>query len=394
MMTPLLSTADARQIRNQLAAGSNQTRATAETLPPAAYCSEAFYALEMEAIFRGDWVCVGHVATVPEVGDYYAIDIAGEPLVVVRGEDRIRVLSRVCQHRWAPVVSGAGRVKIFSCPFHKWAYGLDGQLLAAPFMEGSESFDKTKCPLPEVRTEIVDDLGLIFLTFSSTTESIGERLADFRARYGNFKLGDLASIRVNAMDSAFNWKIQVETFMECYHHIGAHPTTFEVDQPARLSSCDDGKAGWSVCHSPYRAEAPPEAKMSGLPMFPDLVGPDRDICDYVNIFPNALLAIRPDIISLLVLFPEGPRRTAAHVVTLAHRDALADPPAIEASFARKADFMALAMKEDNAINELQQSGVTSRLARPGRLSQLETTVWDLANYVRRRVSSLETTPGA
>jgi phenylpropionate dioxygenase-like ring-hydroxylating dioxygenase large terminal subunit len=286
------------------------------------------------------------------------------------------------------VVTGSGRTRIFSCPFHKWAYGLDGELLAAPFMDGSEGFDRKKCPLPEVRSQIVEDLGLIFVTFSDTAPPISDRLRDFGRTYANFRLGELAVIRSNSMESAFNWKIQTETFMECYHHIGAHPTTFEVDQPARLSSCGDGKAGWSVCHSPFRPEAPQEAKDSGLPMFPDLEACEREICDYVNIFPNALLAIRADQVSLLVLFPDGPRRTLAQVITLAHRDALLDPAAVEASFARRAEFMALAVKEDNDINELQQSGVTSRLARPGRLSQLETTVWDLANYVRQRVGSL------
>jgi phenylpropionate dioxygenase-like ring-hydroxylating dioxygenase large terminal subunit len=325
----------------------------------------------------------------PEVGDYVSVDVAGEPLVAVRGEDRIRVLSRVCQHRWAPVVSGSGRTRIFSCPFHKWAYGLDGQLLATPFMEGAEDFDRSRCPLPEVRSEIDEDLGLIFITFSDTAPPITDRLTDFRKTYSHWRLAELKPIRVSSMVSAFNWKIQVETFMECYHHIGAHPTTFEMDQPARLSSCEDGKVGWSVCHSPYRPDAPLDVRRSGLPIFPDLEGDELEACDYVNIFPNLLLAIRSDMVSLLILFPESPKRTLAQVVTLAHPTALADPEAVEESFARRADFMALAMQEDNEINELQQSGVVSRLAKPGRLSPLETTVWDLANYVRARVAEVE-----
>jgi hypothetical protein len=114
---------------------------------------------------------------------------------------------------------------------------------------------------------------------------------------------------------------------------------------------------------------------------------DRQACDYVNIFPNVLLAIRADTVTLLTLFPLGPKRTKADIFTLARPEALADPQAIERSFADRADFMTLTAQEDNAVNELQQLGVHSRLARPGRLSQLETTVWDLANYVRRRISN-------
>ena len=106
-----------------------------------------------------------------------------------------------------------------------------------------------------------------------------------------------------------------------------------------------------------------------------------EICDYVNIFPNALLAIRADTVFVLLLFPDGPRRTIGHSIGLARPEAEAE--AIELSFGMRSEFMAAAMKEDNDINELQQSGVTSRLARPGRLSQLETTVWGLGELHSR-----------
>jgi phenylpropionate dioxygenase-like ring-hydroxylating dioxygenase large terminal subunit len=98
--------------------GGGRTVETSETLPPAVYNSPEFFELEMERIFRSDWLCVGHVSQIPAVGDYFSLTVFGEPLVVVRGKDRIRVMSRVCLHRWAPVVEGEGNTKVFSCPFH------------------------------------------------------------------------------------------------------------------------------------------------------------------------------------------------------------------------------------------------------------------------------------
>src|ERR1700761_8706931 len=89
-------------------AGGGKTLEWAEPLPAAAYTSEAFYQLEVEKIFKRDWIGVGHVSQIPNVGDYFTLDLFGEPLVVVRGPDRIRVLSRVCLHRWAPIVEGKG----------------------------------------------------------------------------------------------------------------------------------------------------------------------------------------------------------------------------------------------------------------------------------------------
>src|ERR1700689_3039850 len=119
-------------------AGGNQPLAQATTLPPEAYTSDAFFRLEAERIFRKQWLVIGHVSQLAKAGDYFTLDLLGEMLVVVRAADRIRALSRVCLHRWAPVVSGSGNTKRFSCPFHKWAYDLDGALVGAPLMDKIE----------------------------------------------------------------------------------------------------------------------------------------------------------------------------------------------------------------------------------------------------------------
>src|SRR6202167_1272947 len=129
-------------------AGRHQSLGRATTLPPEAYTSEAFFQLEVDRVFRREWLVIGHVSQLPKVGDYFTLDLLGEMIVVVRAADRIRALSRICLHRWAPLVNGSGNVRRFSCPFHKWAYGLDGRLLGAPLMEQAE-FDPHNCHLPE-----------------------------------------------------------------------------------------------------------------------------------------------------------------------------------------------------------------------------------------------------
>ena len=106
---------------NDVIVGAGQDMETASTLPPASYTSQAFFDLEMAKIFRRKWLPVGHIDQVPKVGDYFTIDVLNELLMVVRGADRIRVISRTCLHRWVPVASGAGNTRRFSCPFHLWA---------------------------------------------------------------------------------------------------------------------------------------------------------------------------------------------------------------------------------------------------------------------------------
>jgi phenylpropionate dioxygenase-like ring-hydroxylating dioxygenase large terminal subunit len=371
----------------QVLAGANQTVATSETLPPRVYTSPAFYELEVAKIFKQEWLCVGHVSQVAKIGDYFTVDLFGEPLVVVRGKDRVRVMSRVCLHRWAPIVSGAGNATLFSCPFHRWGYGLDGQLLGAPFMDEAAGFDPKSCRLPEIRSEIVDALGFIFITFSETIGSISERLEDLCVRLKNWRVNELVAVKPSEMDAAFNWKIQLETGMECYHHFAAHPGTFEVNFPSRLSWCEDSKRGWTICHSPARPSAPDEVYTIGLPVFPDLDADERRVFDLYHIQPLTRLAVFPDRIMFRLLTPLGPQRTKSNLVYLVRPEVAAQSALVDEKFAAVQDFYSQAGQEDYDINLMQQVGAGSMLAKPGRLSPLEATVWQLAEYVRGRIAA-------
>jgi phenylpropionate dioxygenase-like ring-hydroxylating dioxygenase large terminal subunit len=87
------------------------------TLPPRAYTDPAVFAAEKARIFAGGWVCVARAHQLANAGDYCAVDLLDQPIVVVRGRDgMIRALSRVCLHRAMPVVDGAGNTNRFRLP--------------------------------------------------------------------------------------------------------------------------------------------------------------------------------------------------------------------------------------------------------------------------------------
>jgi phenylpropionate dioxygenase-like ring-hydroxylating dioxygenase large terminal subunit len=364
-------------------AGVGQTLEQSETLPRDAYTSQAFFDLEVEKIFRQDWLCVGHVGQIPVVGDYFTLDVLGELLVVVRGSDRIRVLSRICLHRWAPIAEGKGNVRLFSCPFHKWAYGLDGQLLGAPLMEAAQGFDPKACQLPELRSEIVD--GVIYMTFNDNAYSIKERLADFSAHMAKYEMDDLVVGWQVDYVCDFNWKIAVETFMECYHHIGAHRETAEPLYPGRLSHVDDSRAGWTICWQPLRPDAKTEEALTkGMPAFRNLTDADKRLDSLALVYPLTLYGMTPHRIGVTGLIPVGPQKTLWRRNMLVPR-ATAEMPEFQDRVAEAREFGAKIVAEDLAVNDMQQIGATSRLARPGRLSDLEKVVWQLAEFVRNRV---------
>ncbi|MEY4871665.1 MAG: hypothetical protein RLZZ563_995, partial [Pseudomonadota bacterium] len=164
-------------------------RATA--MPKSVYTSAAFAEAEQTHIFARDWLCAGRADTLKEPGDYLTLQIAGEPVVVLRDRTgQLRGMSNVCRHRMSTLLEGRGRVRAITCPYHAWTYNLDGTLRGAPAMTLNETFCKDQIALPQVR--VVDWLGWIMVTLNPDAPSPHDRLRDVADLVGYL---DMASYR-------------------------------------------------------------------------------------------------------------------------------------------------------------------------------------------------------
>jgi phenylpropionate dioxygenase-like ring-hydroxylating dioxygenase large terminal subunit len=233
------------------------------TLAPAVYRQRASVyvdperlAAEVQALFRGRPLVVGLSADVPDTGDCMATEVAGVPLLLVRGEDaRVRAFLNICRHRGGRVFSGRGRPgRALKCPYHSWAYDLDGELLGQPLArdafaelertqlgllpvpvaerfgvivarvgggsaregsspaeEGSERSSQAK---PEKPSELIDVEGWL--------SGLGPELADFE--FERWRYYDERSAVFDA-----NWKLIHDTFTETYHVFSLHRDTLAPD---------------------------------------------------------------------------------------------------------------------------------------------------------------------
>src|SRR5476651_1986437 len=76
------------------------TSAYEKMLPAGCYTEPAFFAFEQAEVFSRSWICVGRVEQVTAPGDVLATEVAGEPVLITRGENgTVRALSAICQHR-------------------------------------------------------------------------------------------------------------------------------------------------------------------------------------------------------------------------------------------------------------------------------------------------------
>jgi len=365
----------------------------ATMLPGAAFTDPAVLEWELATIFRGGWVCAGHVEQVDERGKFLRRTIGGEDVLVVADDDGIpRAFHNTCRHRGAQLVSEPeGRLRRLQCPYHAWSYGFDGRLKNAPFTERIEDFEPACFGLHPVRLAVVE--GLVLLDLSGTAppphEHVGE-LAPLMARY---RLGELQRVARLVYDVAANWKAIGENYSECLHCPGVHP---ELNRLSHYLSGEDmdGAGAWcggsmtladGVSTMARHGEAKPvasEARQSPVrPRIAGLTEDDERKVFYFLLFPNALVSLHPDYVMLHTLWPREPGRT--EVVC----EWFFEPATIAANGFDATDaveFWDQVNREDWHVCALTQRGMASSAFVPGRYTIQEGDVHEFDVMVAER----------
>ncbi len=369
-----------RTITDAAIAAARAPLERASTLPPDCYTDPDFFREEVEKIFRREWICVGRLDQVTNPGDYFSAEVAGEPLVIVRGRDgELRALSRVCRHRSMLIVEGAGNRKSFQCPYHLWTYGLDGRLSGAPFMDRTERFDRTTCHLPEAKLEIWE--GWVFVNLDPDAEPLGPRLEPLRRVIEPYRLSEAVTVEPLVYESPWNWKVMVENFSESYHHTGIHSSSLQPIVPGGGTYAEDSHGPYLLLRNPAKEGG---KLLSGLPVIEGL--PDalhREFLVAVA-FPSHLLALFADQCNWFQMEIDSFDHFRLKIHLLVPPATLDDPenkPAIENL---RAAIDAI-NQEDIVANQGVWRGLRSPRAEPGRYSHLEKALWQFNQYLLDRV---------
>ena len=219
-------------------AALDETAAQERMLPAGCYTAPEFFAFEQAEVFSRSWICVGRIEQVAEAGACLATEVAGEPVLVVRGEDgTIRALSAICQHR-GEIIPCPEKGKAIRCPLHFWTYDLEGRLAGAPRMGDAGAVQKLRqtVRLPTLRLELWH--GFIFVNLDPQAAPLAPSLAKLEPLWAGYEATGLKALPPAMSDTPlpWNWKVQVENFTDAYHpeyvHIGTHdfaPSVMEGD---------------------------------------------------------------------------------------------------------------------------------------------------------------------
>ena len=264
------------------------------SMPPEAFTSEALLELERDKIFSKEWICVGREEELQSPGNYFTTEVNRVPVIITRDHDNeLRALVNICRHRMTRLATGEGKTRVLTCPYHSWAYDLDGRLVNAPKMEDKQ-FDKSQCSLQQLRIETW--LGFIFVNLDTDAESLAPRLSLLAKHLGNFHIEQMVPTfkKVDVWKS--NWKILVENFLEVYHIESLHRDTLFA-----LGGAESAKLGYHsddynfYLYAPHNEDESYDAaelvKPGTLIENPDLTEFERIHSPVGCIYPNLLIAV-------------------------------------------------------------------------------------------------------
>jgi choline monooxygenase len=363
-------------------AATRRPVALAQTLTPAAYTSETFFAVERERVFGTSWVAVGCSAQLREPGDVLVCEVAGRSIFVVRNrEGELRAFYNACRHRGTRLLtSDQSRVKRFiRCPYHSWAYDLDGACIGTPLFTGSEipedqravfdmedvkEFDRADYGLLRVAVEAWGPL--VFVNLDPDPAPLSEDLGDLPSRTAGHRLDEWRIARAAEYEIAANYKLVAENFMEYYHLPWVHPGLVQVS-PVEAHHRWQGPGMYNgFCTTPIAQDTEEGGWGRGLPPISGLDASDAVSARFIWLFPNVAINVLPNHVFIILARPASPRKTLETTYLLTHPESTADGGGDQA-VEQLAAFWDSVNREDIEIVERVQMGLDSTPFPGGRL---------------------------
>jgi Rieske 2Fe-2S family protein len=337
-------------------------------LPRAAYIAEDVFAWEQRHLFAGSWTCLGRL---DNAGPQEAVSVGDLTVVLTVLDGRARAFANVCRHRGHELLIAGQRHDRASivCPYHGWAYTMDGQLRTAPRM--GDAFDRAAYPLVELPT--AQWHGWVFVNAATGAMDFTEHLGTIDRLVAPYAPERLVVKARQSYEIRANWKIIAENYHECYHCPMIHPELCAVTPPSSGENWHEPGA-WLGGSMQLREHAQ-TMSLDGRSRGAMLPGADARSVLYLGLFPNLLISLHPDYVLTHRLVP----LSAGY--TLVECEWLFDDNVDDPSYA--VDFWDVTNRQDWAACESVQRGIASPHYRPGPLAPNESAIYDWVTMLAR-----------
>mgnify|MGYP000176134060 CR=1 FL=1 len=346
----------------------------AKSLPFEVYTNEEVFNLEAEKVFHKEWVFVCAEQAIAKPSDYFAFNLAGESVAILRGQDgNLRAMSNNCRHRGTPLLDeGFGETgKRIICPYHAWNYDDKGALKGAPFT-GKVTIEKEKHCLPTFQLEVWS--GLLFINLDKNALPLAEKLKgieEYTSIYKPERFDMYTQGPLEHWDA--NWKLAVENALEGYHVFKVHKDTLETVGPTKLAYYVAGSADWTITGGASENSAGTLAKW-----FRGNYPEAYNHYQVVIIPPSFVAILNYDSFSWVHVLPDGKGESEV-------RSGAMTPKSMFKEGKQSKVFTEAFFAEDKWICERVQKGMNSKIGHGGKLVEMEKSVVDFHQYLASRL---------
>ena len=343
---------------------------TEPSLPREAYLDARLHERDLERIWYRNWIYVGRADELQGPKSFRVFELGTQEVLILRDEEgQLQAFHNTCRHRGSLLVeekSGCLRGPMIVCPYHRWAYSLQGDLQRVSSRSPQADFNKSDYSLYPVG--IQDWNGFIFIHLTPEEASPLEESFGESSHLANWPLSDLQLVHTDQTILECNWKIFWENFNECLHCPNIHPELSrlvplykqsfmevhddpdweqhqETNNKLFKRGLTEGAATWSAdgatCAEP----------------FPNLTQEEIDNGhNYCEPLPSAFIVGHVDYVRVVRVRPLAPEKTEIQAQWLFSPEATQkegfDPgPTIE--FGKKV------IEQDGRASELNQKGLRS-----------------------------------
>jgi choline monooxygenase len=191
------------------------------TIPSSWYVDQNLYYLELKSVFSNTWQLAARVDQMTQPGQYVTTDIAGEPIVIVRGNDGVlRGFYNVCRHHAAAVMTEpAGKTAQLRCPYHGWTYSLEGELKGTPDFSGVCDFDRAKNGLVPLDVATWEQWIFVKLNEGRALSLEGFLTEQLVEEITRIEVTNLHWFERRHYSFDCNWKVFVDNYLDGGYHV-------------------------------------------------------------------------------------------------------------------------------------------------------------------------------
>ena len=177
---------------------------------------------ERQRLFMNTPQVIGFAGEVREANSYITVEVLGIPVIVCRDSNgTLNAFINACAHRGARVAQDCGVKKRFTCSYHGWSYGLDGQLAGRPQDDAFEPANE-HTQLQSLPVSVNAGLIVIGLHTRISQAQVDEHLNTIAPQLCGFEFDQVNTLETRRFCVDANWKLVTGLSHEAYHFNTLH----------------------------------------------------------------------------------------------------------------------------------------------------------------------------